>query len=55
MIYTKFKSLHQVQVAGSVNGTDGVNPRLLKECSNNLCVPLARLFNESLAVGVIPK
>ena len=34
---------------------DGVNPRLLKELSNHLCKPLARLFNNSLAVGELPK
>ena len=32
-----------------------VHPRLLKELSNHLCKPLARLFNNSLAVGELPK
>ena len=32
-------------------GPDGVHPSLLKELSNHLCKPLARLFNNSLAVG----
>ena len=36
-------------------GTYGVHPRLLKECYNNLCIPLARLFNNSLAVVKLPK
>ena len=36
-------------------GPDGVHPRLLKELSNHLCKPLARLFNNSLAVGELPK
>ena len=36
-------------------GLDGVHPRLLKELSNHLCKPLARLFNNSLAVGELPK
>ena len=34
---------------------DGVHPRLLKELSNHLCKPIARLFNNSLAVGELPK
>ena len=36
-------------------GPDGVHSRLLKELSNHLCKPLARLFNNSLAVGEQPK
>ena len=36
-------------------GPDGVHPGLLKGLSNNLCKPLARLFNNSLAVGELPK
>ena len=36
-------------------GPDGVHPRLLKELSNHLCKPLARLFNNSLAVGELPQ
>ena len=36
-------------------GQDGVHPRLLKELFNHLCKPLARLFNNSLAVGELPK
>ena len=36
-------------------GPNGVHPRLLKELSNHLCKPLARLFNNSLAVGELPK
>ena len=36
-------------------GPDSVHPRLLKELSNHLCKPLAMLFNNSLAVGELPK
>ena len=36
-------------------GPDGVHPRLLKELSDHLCKPVARLFNNSLAVGELPK
>ena len=51
MIKTRLDNLN---VCKSV-GTDGVHPRLLKELSNHLCKPLARLFNNSLAVGELPK
>ena len=46
--------LDYLDVCKSV-GPDGVHPRLLKELSNHLCKPLARLFNNSLAVGELPK
>ena len=36
-------------------GPDGVHPRLLKELYNHLCKSLARLFNNSLVVGELPK
>ena len=36
-------------------GPDGVHPRLLNELSNHLCKPQARLFNNSLTVGELPK
>ena len=36
-------------------GPDGVHPRLLKELSNHLYKPLARLFNNSLAMDELPK
>ena len=48
------KKLDNLNVCKSV-GPDGVHPRLLKELSNHLCKPLARLFNNSLAVGELPK
>ena len=48
------KRLDNLNVCKSV-GPDGVHPRLLKELSNHLCKPLARLFNNSLAVGELPK
>ena len=34
---------------------DSVHPMLLKELYNNLCKPLARLFNNSLDVVELPK
>ena len=36
-------------------GPDGVHPRLLRELSNHLCKPLAKIFNNSLAVCELPK
>ena len=48
------KRLDNLNVCKSV-GPDGVHPRLLKELSNHQCKPLARLFNNSLAVGELPK
>ena len=48
------KKLDNLNVCKSV-GPDGVHPRLLKELSSHLCKPLARLFNNSLALGELPK
>ena len=48
------KQLDNRNVCKSV-GPDGVHPRVLEELSNHLCKPLARLFNNSLAVGELPK
>ena len=48
------KGFDNLNVCKSV-GPDGVHPRLLKELSNHLCEPLARLFNNSLAVGELSK
>ena len=54
MIKTKLDNLIRLNVCKSV-GPYGVHARLLKELSNHLCKPLARLFNNSLAVGELPK
>ena len=35
-------------------GPDGIHPRFLRELSNELCVPLARLYNMSLEKGELP-
>ena len=48
------KKLDNLNVFQSV-GPDCVYPRLLKELSSHLYKPLARLFNNSLAVGELPK
>ena len=44
------KTLDNLNVYKSVE-PDGIHPRLLKELSNHLCKPLARLFNNSVAVN----
>ena len=35
-------------------GPDRIHPRLLRELAIVLCVPLAKLFNTSLATGELP-
>ena len=35
-------------------GPDGIPPRVLKEVSENLAIPLSILFNTSLEKGLIP-
>ena len=36
------------------SGLDGLNARVLKECSNEISPILALIFNESLAQGDVP-
>jgi hypothetical protein len=36
-------------------GTDGISPRILKECAHELSNSLAVLFNYSLSVGKVPQ
>jgi hypothetical protein len=36
-------------------GPDKIPPRVLKEVSNELCVPLSALFNKSLESGILPE
>ena len=33
---------------------DKVQPKVLKMCSNSLCVPLSLIFNESYVSGIVP-
>lgn len=35
-------------------GPDGVPSSILKSCANELCIPLTKIFNDSLYVGVFP-
>ena len=35
-------------------GLDSVSARLLKECSDLICVSLARIFNQSIDIGSFP-
>ena len=36
------------------SGPDGLNARVLKECSDEISPILARIYNESLALGDVP-
>ncbi len=47
------KILRSLNVAKAA-GPDGVSNRILRECADSLCIPLARLFNFSLTSGVFP-
>ena len=47
------QKLDNLNVNKSV-GPDGIHPRFLRELSNELCVPLARLYNMSLEKGELP-
>ena len=46
----KLKQLNNCKV----QGPDGIPPRVLKEVSENLAIPLSILFNKSLEKGLIP-
>ena len=35
-------------------GVDGIPPKLLKEIVEQICTPLAKLFNLSLEEGIVP-
>ncbi len=35
-------------------GVDNVHPKVLKMCSNSICVPLSLIFNESYVSGIVP-
>lgn len=39
---------------GKATGCDGISNRILRECADSLCYPLARLFNLSLQSGEFP-
>jgi hypothetical protein len=36
------------------SGPDQISNKILKECANSLCAPLALLFNKSLEIGIYP-
>ena len=40
--------------SGRAVGPDGVRPRLLSDCADQLAVPLQRLFNMSLQLEKVP-
>ena len=35
-------------------GVDGIAPKILKETVEQICTPLAHLFNMSLQEGIVP-
>ena len=35
-------------------GVDGIPPKLLKEIVEQICTPLAKVFNMSLEEGIVP-
>lgn len=47
------KILNSLNIGKAV-GHDGISNRILRECADSLCFPLARLFNMSLQVGDFP-
>ena len=48
------KKLNSVKVDKS-QGPDGINPRILKECSSSVVKPLHIIFKKSLETGTVPK
>ena len=49
-----FKKLNSIKVDKS-QGPDGLNPRILKECSSSIVKPLFIIFKKSLETGTLPK
>lgn len=47
------KVLRSLDVS-KASGPDGISNRVLRECADSLCIPLARLFNISLLSGSFP-
>ena len=41
-------------VTGKACGPDGINNRVLKECSYSLSIPLSFIFQKSLDLGYFP-
>ena len=48
------KLLDGLNVHDIAPGRDGLNDRVLKECSNEISPVLANIFNKSLARGYVP-
>ena len=47
------KILRSLNVS-KASGPDGISNKILKECADSLCAPLARLFNMSFQLGQFP-
>ena len=48
------KKLRSIQAYRSP-GPDGWPPRVIKECADVMCIPLAKLFTKSMSSGSLPK
>ena len=49
------RRLLQQLVVGKACGPDGLSARILRECANELAVPLSKLFQKSLRDGISPE
>ncbi len=52
--FTEVKSVLKKLNPNKAMGPDAVNPHVLKECGDQLAVPLSRIFNMSLQQGIYP-
>ena len=41
--------------AGKACGPDGLSSRLLRECSDELAIPLSKIYSSSLSSGIFPE
>ena len=48
------RSLHEL-VVGKACGPDGLSARILRECADELAVPLCKIFRMSLSKGIFPE
>ena len=51
MVLEKLRAIH----AYKSPGPDGWPPKIIKECSDTICTPLAKLYSKSLSSGSLPK
>ena len=51
MVLEKLRAIH----AYKSPGPDGWPPKIIKECADTICTPLAKLYSKSLSCGSLPK